>query len=396
MNLVDIKQIEEGEQIQKDIADLQKNYSAKNVRTTIPQKNGQGYYSVDDYLKALKLELEEIAGEGEDGRQTKLQQMQDCIDQFKRKKIRDSVSIPIKIVGVNAELPKDLNAKVPGIDRNIKLQLYTQDNEVVLTVDGEPCTVNMNTGILNDTPGKLNKTQDEYEPMGDFTGKIFPTGQWTLETLPTDALLDNDEMKAQVYKAAIDQIAKQLAKSRSLAATVRALVGSETVHDQIKEATDALELKIRQKVNLDDITQTINDKNPSPNKVVSEKAIYDKIASIIQQLSGATQESIKESVGVLSSRITSLEGQAEDTVLDKVDVTVSPQVYFALAQKPNGKVVRAYINHLVYFEGDDFNVDRDNYQIVWTNTKAPGGFDITPDTVDHVYFEYKVGLVQQQ
>lgn len=394
MSLVDIKQIEEGERIEQDIKNLQKNYDARNVRTTIDKGNGQGLYSVDEYLKALKQELEEIAGEGEDGRQTKLQQMQDCIDQFKRKKIRDTVSVRLNIVGTNAVIPDDITDIVPGIDKTIKLQLYSLDNEIIMTTDGAPCVVNMNTGILNGTPGKLTKEQDAYEPYGNFTGKVFATGEWTLDTLPADALLDNDEMKAQVYKAAIDQLAQQLAKSRSLSATVKELVGSKAVKDQIQDAVDILELKIKQKVSLDDVTQKISDTNPSPSKVVSEVAVHDKIASILGDLTKTTDEAVKENVNVLSTRITNLEGQAEDVIVDKVEVTKSPQTYFSLTQKPNGKTIRAYINHLIYFEGDDFNVDRDNYQVIWTNTKAAGGFDIDTSSVKYIYFEYRVGAVK--
>ena len=394
MSLVDIKQIEEGERIEQDIKNLQKNYDARNVRTTIDKGNGQGLYSVDEYLKALKLELEEIAGEGEDGRQTKLQQRQDCIDQFKRKKIRDTVSVQLNIVGANAAIPDNIGDIVPGIDKTIKLQLYSLDNEVIMTTDGDPCVVNMNTGILNGTPGKLTKEQDAYEPYGNFTGKVFATGEWTLESLPTDALLDNDEIKAQIYKKTIDQLAQQLAKSRSLSATVKELVGSKAVKDQIQDAVDTLELKIKQKVSLDNVTQKISDTNPSPNKVVSEAAVHDKIASILGDLTKATDEAVKENINVLSTRITNLEGQAEDVIVDKVEVTKSPQTYFSLTQKPNGKTIRAYINHLIYFEGDDFNVDRDNYQVIWTNTKAAGGFDIDTSSVKYIYFEYRVGAVK--
>ena len=363
MSLTNLAQIKGGLQLQADVQALLKSYDAAKVLTQIAKAVGEGEeasnYNVEELLAELKAKVDAIAGVGTEGEGVSLASLAAAIEALKDKKLKDMVRVEFGIASGVATLPADFDAKVPACDKTKALPVYTAANEVVFNENGEQLTIVPETGIMNGVPSVVDaeasaKAEDGkvvYKAMGDFQAKIFPVGEWKLADLPTDALLDNNEMQLVAYKTALDKLVVDLTRDEDLINQVKELVGEKAVQEQLEEALKAI------------------------NEAVAAKA--DKTAL----------DEVDETVKGLDERVKAIEDVQEEMVSDKVAVS-GPVTEFALSKKPNAKLVEMVINHLVYREGEDFTVDRDAQKAVWTLTAANEGFDIDADLTDAVRFNY--------
>lgn len=364
MSLTNLAQIKGGLQLKKDVLALQKSYDAAKVLTKIAKKVAEGEeasnYNVEELLSELKAKLEEISGEtgGAEGAAS-LGSLSTAIDALKDKKLKDMVRVEFGIASGVATLPADFDAKVPACDKKQALPVYTAANEVVFNENGEALTIVPETGVLNGVPSVIDaeasaKAEDGklvYKAMGDFQAKIFPVGEWKMSELPTEALLDNNEMQLVAYKTALDKLVVELTKDKELIEKVKQFVGEKAVKDQLDEAL---------------------------------KAVNDAIAKKVDK---AELETLVGNVKGIEERVDAVESTAEEMVSDRIVVS-GPVTEFALSKKPNAKLVEMVINHLVYREGVDFTVDRDAQKATWTLTEANGGFDIDSELADAVRFNY--------
>ena len=363
MSLTNLAQIKGGLQLQADVQALLKSYDAAKVLTQIAKAVGEGEeaanYNAEELLAELKAKVDAIAGEGTEGEGVSLASLAAAIDALKDKKLKDMVRVEFGIASGVATLPADFDAKVPACDKTKALPVYTADNEVVFNENGEQLTIVPETGVLNGVPSVVDaeasaKAEDGkvvYKAMGDFQAKIFPVGEWKLADLPTEALLDNNEMQLVAYKTALDKLVVDLTRDEDLINQVKELVGEKAVKDQLDAALEAVNEAIAGK---------------------AEKAALDEV---------------DETVKAIDERVKAIEDVQEEMVSDKVAVS-GPVTEFALSKKPNAKLVEMVINHLVYREGEDFTVDREAQKAVWTLTAANDGFDIDADLTDAVRINY--------
>ena len=135
------------------------------------------------------------------------------------------------------------------------------------------------------------------------------------------------------------------------------------------------------------------------DKVLSEAAVESKFqaaaakeAADIAAAKKAAEDSdaaLKTAADALTTRVSAIEAAEEQEVTDKVAVTSATAVTaFTLTKTPTAELVRAFINGVAYFEGEDFTVDRSAKTATWTATAAAGGFDITSELTDKMIFVY--------
>lgn len=359
MSLTNLSQIKGGLQLQKDVQALLKSYDAAKVLTQIAKAGeGAGNYNVEELLKELQEKIAAVANNS--AQAASIDELKAAIEALKGKKIKDMVRVEVPVASGVATLPADFDTKVPACDKTKVLPVYSAENEVIFNEKGEQLTIDLATGALNGVPSEVDADASAadaegktiYKAKADFTGKIFPVGEFTLAGMPEDALLDNNEMQLVAYKTSLDKLVVELAKDKSLIEQVKNLVGEKAVRDQLdaalKEINDALALKA------------------------------DK----------TDVEAVDGSVKELDNRLKALEDSAnEQEVSEKIAVT-APVTEFALTNKPNDKLVQMVINHLVYHEGEDFTVDRDAQKLTWTLTAANEGFDIDAELTDAVRINY--------
>ena len=363
MSLTNLAQIKGGLQLQADVQALLKSYDAAKVLTQIAKAVGEGEeaanYNVEELLAELKAKVDAIAGEGAEGDGVSLASLAAAIEALKDKKLKDMVRVEFGIASGVAALPADFDTLVPAADKTKALPVYTAANEVVFNENGEQLTIVPETGVLNGVPSVIDAEASAaaedgklvYKAMGDFQAKIFPVGEWTLAELPADALLDNNEMQLVAYKTALDKLVVDLTRDENLINQVKELVGEKAVQEQLEEALKAI------------------------NEAIALKA--DQTA--LDEVDAAVKD--------IDERVKAIEGTQETYVSEKIAVT-APVAEFALANKPNDKLVEMVINHLVYREGEDFTVDRDAQKVAWTLSAAADGFDIDAELTDAVRINY--------
>jgi len=357
MGLTNLSQFRGAKQLQNSVELLKKSYEASKVLTSVAKTVAEGEapanYNAEEFLKELKGKLDAISGGSEEG--TSLTSLSLEVNALKDKKIRDAVRVNFNVASGAAVLPAGLDDKVPGVDKSVPLPVYTEDNEPVWDEHGAQLTLDLTTGMFSGTPSVLDidATTDGnniYKAGGDFAAKVFPVGEWTLSDLPSDALLDNDEIQLVAYSAALDNIVILMAKENSLVQTVRGLVGDDSVKTKIDDAiaalSDALALKADE----------------------TSRAAVDNKADL------------------LDTRVKELE--SGDVVISDVFSVPGTNPTLTLSNTPNGYPVAMYVNGAVYYEGDDFTVDRDSRNVVWTLTESAGGFDLTSEISPRVTVKY--------
>lgn len=212
----------------KKMSEALQSYDAEKVQTKVQKPANAGNYNV-----------EELFGKTADD----IMSVNSRLNEFKAKKVRDVVRLELQLVDGKAQIPADLETRVPGIDKTQLLPAYTLDNALVLDENGARLTVDLRTGLLSGTPSVVDaeasaKAEDgklAYKQIFVTSIKVFPVGEWTLESFPSEALLDNDEMQLVAYRSAVDQIVVELAKDQNLFAAIQKQIGSRAVEDALAE-----------------------------------------------------------------------------------------------------------------------------------------------------------------
>lgn len=433
MSLMKLAQITGGTLLRSDVDALQKSYEAAKVLTDIA-KTGEnaGSYNVNELLKELKKNIAAITGEDSDV--TSLKSLKAAVDAINDHKVSDYVRLDLAVSNNVLDI-STVAEKVPGLDTTKVLPVYSTDGKILYDENGNQLTVNMTSGALSGTPSIIDEVETAkktdgtrvYKAFSATTLRIYPQGTWTFSNVPADAALDNDEMKLVTYQKALDDIVIELAKDKTLIASVRALIGEKAVSDQLETQKKALETKISDTAttaanNLasakTELQANINKKFDSASVVTSTAAAAeDHVAAEDKVLSEAAVESklkaaankeaadiaaakkaakdgdaaLKTAADALTTRVSAIEAAEEQEVTDKVAVTSATAVTaFTLAKAPTAELVRAFINGIAYFEGEDFTVDRSAKTATWTATNAAGGFDITSELTNKVIFVYNV------
>ena len=260
--LANLAQIKGGLQLRADVDSLlnfQRQLSATQIITSIVRDdttNPVTNWNVNDIITAI------VDGSDVDGaNKVTLATLNTALSNFKDKQIKDIVKV--QLTAEKEEEPNEgFTVDVTNIDSGLKvtandaLPVYTTDGRVIYADAGTTqLTINLSTGAfpVGAVPqvmvdGTADRTQNETEAGvtkytaldDDFNFKVFATGTFTLNTLPTDALLDNQEMQSLAYDKAIDQIVLKLATDEDIVASISALVGQTAVQQQIETVTNTL------------------------------------------------------------------------------------------------------------------------------------------------------------
>ena len=437
MSLMNLSQIKGGKKLQSDVQALLTSYDAAKVLTKIAKgaDAAAGNYNVEELLTELRTNLATITGTTTST--ATIGSLDAAIKALQNKKVKDVVRMELPVAEGKATLPTDLDTKVPGLDKTVKLPAYTVDNDVLFNEKGEQLVVDLSTGAFNGTPSVLDEDASAAKTDGSFVYKattvdkvkVFPAGEWKLTDLPSDALLDNDEIQLIAYKKAINKIIVELAKDKGIIDAVKTQIGTKAVQDQLNDATAALQTKIDAKADITDV-YSVDDNG-------AKTALYRKVADAVkmEDLDTDLQDVIKTAAipnvfdpssliaedakkldksNVVASTVDTKAagyvpsddkvlsekavlaalanvGEAVEHVTDKIAVTAeasSPVMEFTLSKTPTDDKVTLYINHCPYFEGDDFTVDRAAKKATWTLTEANEGFDVDKDLTNAVYFVY--------
>lgn len=445
MAAVSLKQIKHGEYMYNKIADIIRAYPAATVTTTISKPTGQsgednGQYTAEELFQLLQAKINEIAGSDDDDSSdsTSLASLKASIDEIANKTIKDIVRVAGKATyaaGTNNDdgtytitFTEDSDGEdkiaelVPDMDDETALRVYLLDNTSVFDTDGAQLTYSFKTKKFSGTPAILDvdeSKKDEAEKLvykalnKTFDFKVFPTGKFTISTIPEDYLLDNAEMQLVAYDEIINKIIVDLAKDSALIESIKELVGEQAVQDQLEDLKNELQEAIDGKISKDDILDKIgggsnsgeddedgdeDDYEPSTDKVPSEKAVSDALKEIEDKITSAGTETDSK-IQNLADRLTGVESVCvpviETFTISSADV---PTTTFNLKSTPNSSLVKMYINSLMYLENQEFTVDRETKTITWTYvssgsvaTDTNDGFDITTALTDKVTVEYHTG-----
>jgi len=449
--LANLSQIKGGLALRADLDAIIASYDAAKVITSIVKSDDPTtvYYNVDELLATLKTNLEAviddeaITGEGK----TTLATLKSALNAFKNQAIDDIVKVNLTATYENSAFTVDTTGVDSALIQNVELPVYAADNTTVFNgTTGNQLTFNLSTGAFSGTPTKLSYDTDagnadgsqSYEAIEEtFQFKVFPTGTFTLATLPQGALLDNQEMQLLAYDQAINKLVVELAKDQAVIDAIVAKVGEETVANQIQ----AVIVKST-------VDRTVAGYTPSDNKVLSEVVVATDIATAVTNGylnaalvgtlavpessegagDGVDAETINNSTPVYTKARTDQEiatavANASATslvydqnnatridealgvltpVLDTIPVTGSTAVSsFTLTETPNAVKVKMFVNGMVYFEDEEFTVNRTTKTVTWTfsasqeagHIEGVDGFTITGDVTDKVRFEYFTGTV---
>ena len=434
--LIHLSQILGGKALEQNVQSLLTSYQAYKVLTDISKGEGLGVYNVNELLTSLKTVVDAQLGEGagsvDDRIQAAKDDLQAKVDLINGKAIKDIVRLTgtFAVAGGTATLDQAVETAVPGIDTSKPYGLYySATNKPVLGADGLQVKYDFATGQLVGVPSIADPADIDptngvsYIPVAaDFAFKVFPVGSFTFETLPVDYLLDNAELAAVSYDQAIDKIVTDLAQDQQLIDSIKALVGTETVQNQITAITGALETRLGVAEGKLDVLMGADTVEGSIAKAVkdavaAEAALREAAdtananavaaeATRAQAAEAALQQAIDDEEGArlaadaaLQSNLDALGATVEANrktahnsdqnilhdialinavkpVLDKVTVATDEQILIQLTKTPTADPVIMYVNGQVYFETDAFTVDRVLNQITWTFRAINGGFDL--------------------
>lgn len=422
MALTNLAQIKGGLQLRTDVNALQTSYDGAKVTTTVVKTAAKGEnaavnYNANELLGVLKASVDSITGTGGSG--TSLSTLDTAIKALQDKTIKDvvkytfSAAYTAPATGTAASVDDyAVNAStlttttVPGFDNTVALKVYNVDNTSVLDATGAQLTFTPSTGKFSGVPSVLDVSASKaktdgtmvYAPLNKtFSFKVFPVGTWKFSELPTDAMLDNDEMQLIAYDQAINKIVVELASDKDLMDSIKALVGTTAVQTQITTITDALKAKLQtnidKKVDKDAIVKAVSTDSTtaSDTNVPSDKAVGTYVTNSIDTVKNTlstVDTNLAERISAVEKMVAPID---EKFAIDATATAAAPKTTFALTQKPNDVLVKAIINHMVYVEGEDFTVARDTKTVTWTLTAAHQGFDITNDLTDAVRFTYQTG-----
>jgi hypothetical protein len=172
--------------------------------------------------------------------------------------------------------------------------------------------------------GLKNKTIKAYTGNAEE-----PVKEYKLSELPEDALLKSEELDITAYQNALDALVAKLAANKELINAVKELIGDKSVQASIEEAVAEVNAALALK----------------GDKAVVEKADAD--------------------LKILDTKIEDLENSTVVEVQDVIKLG-EVQVDLPLSAEADTQEVRLYVNGAVYYENDDFTVDRKGKKLTWT------------------------------
>lgn len=216
---------------------------AGKVLTDI-QKPGEnaGFYNVNESLAQLAKDIQKETDARKD--------VNKDFEKLKQHKIKDMVRLQLDLSYNNADLPDDLDILVPGLDKTKPLPVYKTDNSILYDEEGNQLTIDMNSGALSGKPcvldedatAKAKDGKNIYKEADITTVKIFPIGEWSLGTLPAEALLDNDELQVIAYKDIMNKLVVDLARDENILTAVQERISSKAIDDAIAGKADVTDL----------------------------------------------------------------------------------------------------------------------------------------------------------
>jgi hypothetical protein len=255
-NLIHLSQIKGGTTLRSDVNTLMTSYDAYKVLTDIAKGDGSNY-NVNELLTALKSVQDNLtadvltAGSIDNRIQAAKDGIQQKLDEINNTPIKDRVKVQATLNSSTLTFDGDIDSLVPNVDTVSPYVIYTQDNKPVQNELGEALTYDFATQTLNGVPSRPDPADadptdgiDYVAVSGDISVKLFPVGEFTFSSLKPDYLLDNVELNTVVYAQAIDQIVVDLAQDQQLIDHVTALVGTETVQQQIENITSGLDTRL--------------------------------------------------------------------------------------------------------------------------------------------------------
>lgn len=450
--LIALEQIQGAVAIRTDVNALQHSYDAYKVLTDIAGGTA-GNYTVNELLTSLKTVVDAQLGTSGAGSvdsriQAAKDDLQGKINTINATPIKDRVRVTGKIQpSGTVAFDADVVTAVPGIDTSKVYNLYYADNSPVLDASGKNLTYDFTTNTASGIPSVVDPADADptdgvgYVPISAVKDiKVFPIGQFTFEQLPADYLLDNEELNTAVYQDALNGIAVDLSHNQALIDHVAALVGTQTVQNQIKTITDALNTRLtatEDRLNLlqsdatvagsvaeqvktaKDALQTAIDANKADadtqisnlnttltNTIANNKAdIEGKLAAEVTARQSDIANEAAARLSADSAINTTMEANRKaaynadqdrrfdvatiNSVKDVSDsiTAANGQTIFPLSEVPNDTKVYAIVNSLRYEEDVDFTINRAGKSANWTFTAAAGGFDMVAGY--SVVFVYK-------
>lgn len=277
--------------------EINASYPASKVTTTVAKTVEPGAdpvnYNAQELLSELKTTIDGMIGGSNDLSLPELKRQIDklnaelnggtyeagsvggtetTLDGFKNKAIQDVVRIEFTWDGTTAT-PVDASKIADQLhDNQTALKAYAvtgsgtaagnvTEGTPLVDSTGNPITFNFVTKQFSSTPYFLDVEASKATGGVDtstggttagnleysaFTGsfKVFPIGTWTLETLPADALLDNNEMQLIAYDQALQKVIVQLAADKNLIDRIVAAVGDQAIIDAVKSETATIDARL--------------------------------------------------------------------------------------------------------------------------------------------------------
>jgi hypothetical protein len=236
-----------------DVNALQASYDANKVLTSVANGTG-GNYTANDLFIALTNVIDTqlgglTAGGGSVSASiTAVQdELQAKIDAINNTVFQDRVKLTgtLSPTGVLTIDP----STVPGLDNTQAYDVYYLSNDAVEDGTGQALTYNFATQTCSGIPSIVNPNNTSgvvsYQAIAaPVQVKVFPVGSFTFSSLQPDFLLNNEELNLVVYQDAIDQIVTDLSANANLVNQIMALVGTQTVQNQIQIITNALAARV--------------------------------------------------------------------------------------------------------------------------------------------------------
>ena len=237
------------------------------LKATVDSMTGDGGAGLN--LPELKRLIDKLNAELNGGTYTDGEGTEQTLDGLKNKTINDVVRVEFNYNGTTATAKNATVAEADEIDSNQSLSAYTEAGAPIVGANGTAITFDYDnkafsaapyvldidatkaSGGIDSTTGQVIAGQAVYTAFtGDF--KVFPVGTWTLETLPANALLDNNEMQLIAYDQALQKVIIQLAADKNLIERIVQAVGETAVTDAVKDATEKIDARIDRLEGTDD------------------------------------------------------------------------------------------------------------------------------------------------
>ena len=259
-------------------------YPASKVTTTVAKTVEAGQdpanYTGQELLAELKTNVDSILDGGDGLNLPELKRLIDklnaelnggtyadtegddvTLNGLKNKQINDVVRISFTYNGSTAT-PVDASQITNALTAGQTLYAYTESGAPIVDDTGESLSFDFDTktflgsspyildvdatkasGGVNPSTGQPVAGEPVYTP---FTGifKVFPVGTWTLEDLPADALLDNNEMQLIAYDQALQKVIIQLATDKNLIDRITEAVGETAIQDAVKANTATIDARL--------------------------------------------------------------------------------------------------------------------------------------------------------